>query len=214
MDSGDEDENASGKAEVAAAGSSSPEKESEEVALQLPESMRDISSFGHFLQLTPALRNAAAELTAQQLTELCEAAARIKFFDGELFDDVFVNIRKRLRKAEFNVAQVTLVVASLVDLNACDSSIFSAAAPAIMPHISTMSKAQRLQWLKLLAAAKHPCDEEFEVALRTTALPEGEGELSAHEAFMLCWDYVKTGGCPRGSGCRWNHPKKDKDKER
>eukprot|EP00747_Dinoflagellata_sp_TGD_P028079 gnl/TRDRNA2_/TRDRNA2_133023_c0_seq3.p1 gnl/TRDRNA2_/TRDRNA2_133023_c0~~gnl/TRDRNA2_/TRDRNA2_133023_c0_seq3.p1 ORF type:complete len:196 (-),score=40.51 gnl/TRDRNA2_/TRDRNA2_133023_c0_seq3:67-654(-) len=195
MDSGDEDENASGKAEVAAAGSSSPEKESEEVALQLPESMRDISSFGHFLQLTPALRNAAAELTAQQLTELCEAAARIKFFDGELFD-------------------VTLVVASLVDLNACDSSIFSAAAPAIMPHISTMSKAQRLQWLKLLAAAKHPCDEEFEVALRTTALPEGEGELSAHEAFMLCWDYVKTGGCPRGSGCRWNHPKKDKDKER
>ncbi|CAJ1438216.1 unnamed protein product [Effrenium voratum] len=69
-------------------------------------------------------------------------------------------------------------------------------------------EAQRLQWLKLLAAAgRSEEDEDFEVRLRTDPLPGGV-DVSASDDFMVCWDFVRTGNCPRGSSCRWNHPSK------
>lgn len=74
--------------------------DSEDLAAQppkLPASMRDIQTFSEFLRLSPAIQEASMKMSADELTALCETAARLKFFDGELFEAVFVHIRCRIR---------------------------------------------------------------------------------------------------------------------
>eukprot|EP00931_Biecheleriopsis_adriatica_P121042 TRINITY_DN96120_c0_g1_i1.p1 TRINITY_DN96120_c0_g1~~TRINITY_DN96120_c0_g1_i1.p1 ORF type:complete len:287 (-),score=59.02 TRINITY_DN96120_c0_g1_i1:30-890(-) len=175
--------------------------------VQLPASMRDIETFSEFLRLSPAIQDAAMKFSADELTALCETAARLKFFDGELFEGVFVHLRCRIRWGQFDIHQVTSVCAALVDLNATDPEVFRDVTQWLLPRVGTMSKAMRLQWLKLMAAVghRHDEDEDFEIALRTTPLPGGI-DVSASDDFMVCWDFVRTGGCPRGADCRWKHP--------
>lgn len=184
--------------------------DSEDLAAQppkLPASMRDIQTFSEFLRLSPAIQEASMKMSADELTALCETAARLKFFDGELFEAVFVHIRCRIRWGQFDVHQVTAVAQHLVDLNATDPEVFRDMTQWLQHRVSTMSKAQRLQWLKLLAAAgnRNDEDEDFEEKLRTQPLPGGV-DISSSDDFMVCWDFVRTGSCPRGPSCRWNHP--------
>lgn len=32
------------------------------------------------------------------------------------------------------------------------------------------------------------------------------GGQGGEEGWNLCWEWVKTGWCPRGMSCRWDHP--------
>eukprot|EP00434_Breviolum_minutum_P009748 symbB.v1.2.008581.t1/scaffold523.1/size192511/3 len=91
--------------------------DSENLASQpakLPASMRDIQTFSEFLRLSPAIQEASMKMSADELTALCETAARLKFFDGELFEAVFVHIRCRIRWGQFDIHQVTAVAQHLV----------------------------------------------------------------------------------------------------
>ena len=145
--------------------------DSENLASQpakLPASMRDIQTFSEFLRLSPAIQEASMKMSADELTALCETAARLKFFDGELFEAVFVHIRCRIRWGQFDIHQVTAVAQHLVDLNATDREVFRDMTQWLQHRIASMSKAQRLQWLKLLAAAgiRNDEEEDFEEKLR------------------------------------------------
>lgn len=198
MDSGDE--GGDDRASVVSAASS-------EAALpeaKLPASVGDIETFTEFLRMTPALKKTCDGLPAAELVALCETAARVKYFDGDLFKDVFKQLCARFSKNAFDFIQATAVIAALVELNACDAHVFGAAKDALLPRVGEMPKALRLQWLKLLVAAGHAYDGPFEEALRMAPLLPGED--GAVDDFMMCWEYVKGGFCPRGSKCKWFHP--------
>lgn len=181
------------------------EDQEPEPPAELP-SLRDIASFSEFLRLSPLILLRAPELPVHELAALCETAARLKFFDKELFEPIFDILIAKI--GQLSVEQITAVAVSIIDLNAYSPPVFSAAASALAPVVGKLSNPQRLQWLKLLAAAGH-CDEEFEVALRTTPLPGGQ-DVNAHDDFMICWDLVRNGHCPRGATCRWAHPAKER----
>ncbi|CAE7428015.1 Gamt, partial [Symbiodinium pilosum] len=147
-------------------------------SVKLPASMRDIQTFSEFLRLSPAIQEASMKMSAEELTALCETAARLKFFDGELFEAVFVHIRCRIRWGQFDLHQVTAVAQHLVDLNAIDQDVFRDVTQWLLPRVGSMSKAMRLQWLKLMAAIGQKTDrseedEDFEDKLRTHPLPGG-----------------------------------------
>lgn len=193
-------------------GSDAPDRDGGEgqaspAVLKPPTSISEVRTFSEFLRFGPTLKAEAAQMSVEELTATCETAARLKFFDGELFDRVFMHIREKMSSGHFSVEQITTVAASLVDLNAYKSDIFSAAARILLPLVGQLSKAMRLHWLKLLAAAKHTNDESFEIALRTTPLPGGV-DVTTSADFFLCWDFVRNGACPRGASCKWLHPKK------
>lgn len=172
--------------------------------VELPSSIREVKTFSEFLRLGPVLKTAAPNLSVDELVGLCETAARLKFFDGDLFDEVFVHLKRSIQSRKLSIQQITSVASSLVDLNAYNASIFAAAAKELTPLIKGMSKEQRLQWIKLLSSAGHRDDESFEMALRTAPLPGGD-DAAAADGFMLCWEFMR-GGCPRGNSCRWTHP--------
>ncbi|CAK0860846.1 unnamed protein product [Prorocentrum cordatum] len=168
---------------------------------------RKVGSLSAFLRLGPAIRRAAPHLPPAELVALCETAARLRFYDAELFEHAFVFLVAHVRARRLSAEQITSVAASLVELNACNAGVFSAAAAALLPEVGKLPKQMRLQWLKLLAAAGHEGrDDAFELALRTAPLPGGV-DPGASDDFSLCWDFVR-GGCPRGSSCRWKHPPK------
>eukprot|EP00927_Polykrikos_kofoidii_P072313 TRINITY_DN68446_c0_g1_i1.p1 TRINITY_DN68446_c0_g1~~TRINITY_DN68446_c0_g1_i1.p1 ORF type:complete len:324 (+),score=54.43 TRINITY_DN68446_c0_g1_i1:81-1052(+) len=178
----------------------------------LPASLGDVETFGEFVRVTPAIMRAAATLPAAELAALCQTAARLKYFDTDLFGEVFKHVEARLRSAEFDILQVTAVVAALVELNAYNAGVFSAAATSLLPRISDLSKAQRLQWIKLFAAVGHTGDEAFAEALRFAPLPGGE-DGGLDDEFFLCWEWVRGGFCPRGKRCRWAHPPRKGDSQ-
>lgn len=175
----------------------------------LPMSMREIGTFSEFVRFTPAIKKAVAEFPAAELVALCKTAARLKYFDGDLFETVFHHLILRLRALEFDATQITSMAADLVDLNAYNANFFSAAASCLLPKVSEMPKEQRLQWIKLLASANHNGDDAFVEKLRTAPLLPGE-EGSAEYDFNLCWQFINGGFCPRGNSCKWFHPAKKK----
>lgn len=183
----------------------------EDRPVKLPASMRDIETFSEFLRLSPAIRDSCMRFSAEELTALCETAARLKFFDLELFDTVFVHLRCRIRWGQFSIDMVTSVANALIDLNACDQEVFGDLTAWLKTRVEQMSKAQRLHWLKLLAAARRADadsdEEELQNALRTTPLPGGV-DASGTDDFNMCFEFVRFGFCPRGSCCRWVHPGK------
>lgn len=184
---------------------------------EVPADVREVQTLSEFLRIIPALKRLVISMSADQIVATCQVAARLKMFDGELFDALYVQVSMKLRESivssacslcegqgQFDVEQVTSIASALLELNAYNAEVFSGAAAFLTPLVGQMSKALRLQWLKLLASAKHSADEAFEVALRTTDLPGGEAATA--DDFMICWDF-RTGHCPRGSACRWGHSK-------
>lgn len=215
MDSDDEENDeghgssaGSPKAAARSNASGSAAEEEEDVDKPPPTAAAlEALTFPELLSSSRHLRRCAPQLGSEELTALCQSAARLRFFDGELFQALKDRIRAALRNGELDVGQMTAVATALLELNAYDPAVFGAAAAALLPQIKNLSKGQRLEWIRLLAAAGHKGDDAFQEELRMAPLPMGE----ATDQFFLCWEFVNSGGfCPRGAACRWSHPKKVK----
>lgn len=215
MDSGDEHDSAA-ETESARRGSSAS---SDEGSMQPttpksggaePTKIVDIQTFSEFLRAGPELKRRCSTMPVAELVALCETAVRLRFYDPDLFGDVCVQLCVRLRAGALTVLQTTDAVASLAELNSFDTRVLRAAGAFLSKRITEMTKAQRLLWLKLLAAAGPDAqDEAFTEALRMAPLPMGEAS-AADDDFFLCWEFVRGGHCPRGAKCRWVHPEKKK----
>merc|ERR1712217_279198 len=100
-------------------------------------------------------------MPAKELTALCETAARLKYLDNDLFSEAYKQIANRIRAGEFDSAQITSVATAMVDLNAYDAAVFSAAARFMVTRVNTLSKEQRLHWVKLIQSSGHKGDIMF-----------------------------------------------------
>lgn len=168
------------------------------------QDIRSIETFPEFVRLTPALTRAVPGMSAEQLTALCETAVRIRHFDGDLFAEVFRSLCVKIRTGELDTGQVTVVATALVDLNAYDLGVFKAATAFLMQQIHTLSKEQRLHWMKLLASSGHRGDEALVAMLRSAPLPGEEVEEAKR---LICYEWMGSGFCPRGNRCTFAHSK-------
>merc|ERR1712039_596693 len=176
--------------------------------------IRQVKTWSEFLRLSPAFREAAELYTADELTGLFETAARVKFFDRDIFEHIFDLTTKRTKSRDFNFEQLKIIMNSLVDLNAYHRGLFEAVASQLRQEVGTMTKEQRLQWLTIVAGAKSLAGadnskevEAFEDKLRNAPLPEGE---PGTEGTKICFDFMKNGSCPRGKECKWAHVQRPK----
>eukprot|EP00928_Gymnodinium_smaydae_P044104 TRINITY_DN29443_c0_g1_i1.p2 TRINITY_DN29443_c0_g1~~TRINITY_DN29443_c0_g1_i1.p2 ORF type:complete len:280 (-),score=85.16 TRINITY_DN29443_c0_g1_i1:90-929(-) len=179
-----------------------------------PGAIAAVGSLAEFLRLVPAVRAALPELSSSELLALCETSARLRFFDGELFGDVFGFLRTRVRSGAFDCSELTALVRALAALNALDRGVLAAAIDVLRPRVCELSKDQRLRWLDLLASVEGSAADaaagSLVQALRFAELrPEDVPEMTA---FEVCWDFEK-GFCSRGANCPWKHNKKEKEKE-
>eukprot|EP00931_Biecheleriopsis_adriatica_P082354 TRINITY_DN55784_c0_g1_i1.p1 TRINITY_DN55784_c0_g1~~TRINITY_DN55784_c0_g1_i1.p1 ORF type:complete len:272 (+),score=43.16 TRINITY_DN55784_c0_g1_i1:54-869(+) len=206
MDSGDES-----NADEGDGGGSDDEKASSHHSpvVALPESVRQVETFSEFLRVTPALKKIVPSMPADELTALCETASRLKHFDGDLFAEAFKQISVRIKAGEFDIPSITAVATALVDLNACDASVFRAATDVLIRRVHELPKDQRLHWLKLLASSGHAPDQVIRNAALISALKAPLPEDNA-PAVRYCYEWVGQGFCPRGTRCTYAHPERKK----
>jgi len=135
-----------------------------------PRSLADVWSFSQMVRLAPQLHSKAPRMQASELAALCEAAARVKFFDAALFEVVTQALRKNLDRPNaggLGAEELTTVVAGLADLNVYDKDLFSKAARALAAGgaAERLDAGRRRQLLESFRAVKHKGDEAFLEAL-------------------------------------------------
>eukprot|EP00746_Dinoflagellata_sp_MGD_P148618 gnl/MRDRNA2_/MRDRNA2_80810_c0_seq1.p1 gnl/MRDRNA2_/MRDRNA2_80810_c0~~gnl/MRDRNA2_/MRDRNA2_80810_c0_seq1.p1 ORF type:complete len:283 (-),score=61.54 gnl/MRDRNA2_/MRDRNA2_80810_c0_seq1:35-883(-) len=172
-----------------------------------PNSISEITTLAGFLRASKSIRKAVPSMSTDELVLLCETASRLKYYDGDLFAEVYSQLKIRIDSKMLTAAQVTAVASALLDLNAYNVDVFTSACEFLMPQISGLGKENRLKWVDMLTAAKHKGAHAFMEALRTAPLAPGEETIGNGLPFEICWDYANGGFCKRGTSCPWKHDK-------
>eukprot|EP00746_Dinoflagellata_sp_MGD_P148621 gnl/MRDRNA2_/MRDRNA2_80810_c0_seq5.p1 gnl/MRDRNA2_/MRDRNA2_80810_c0~~gnl/MRDRNA2_/MRDRNA2_80810_c0_seq5.p1 ORF type:complete len:276 (-),score=63.29 gnl/MRDRNA2_/MRDRNA2_80810_c0_seq5:35-862(-) len=172
-----------------------------------PQSMSEITTLSEFLRASKSIQKAVPSISTVELVLLCETASRLKYYDGDLFAEVYSQLKIRIDSKMLTAAQVTAVASALLDLNAYNVDVFTSACEFLMPQISGLGKENRLKWVDMLTAAKHKGAHAFMEALRTAPLAPGEETIGNGLPFEICWDYANGGFCKRGTSCPWKHDK-------
>jgi len=216
MDSGDE--------AVVSSGASS----SESPALPPPEA-RHVETFSEMLRLAEYLRGQKRELGADELVDICAAAARVKFYDPGLFRDTLgpaleSSFRSGLtaeeRDKRFTVDSAVETLRALASLNAAGAlpGVFTTAAKALRERSESITTEQKkvlrevfvgidregdVAFLKGLTACADTPPPQVRGSLKEGQTPDG---LPMRPGARICESYLKTGHCRAGASCRWDHP--------
>merc|ERR1712048_1221888 len=129
-------------------GSDQPAKD---VPLQDIETMSQLSRMASGLK--KKLKN--GDLKARDLCALCRVAAKTKFFDGELFEELHPVLKKELKRRRFSDAEAMEVILSLASLNAYDAGVFDAACALLQPSLVSLSSADLKSIRAALETVKH-----------------------------------------------------------
>mmetsp|Transcript_98151 Transcript_98151/g.256324 ORF Transcript_98151/g.256324 Transcript_98151/m.256324 type:complete len:476 (+) Transcript_98151:80-1507(+) len=166
--------------------------------------LRELQTFAGFVRLTESLVSRASSMASDHFVELCRAAARVKYFDGDLFGEVFKHLVPKIKAQELALAQLADIVQSLVDLNACDAAVTSATAAVLIPRVGDLDKVQRLRWLDLLKDLKGPQFEVLASALKTAPCVEDDKQNMSTSGKIACRHYAR-GFCAMGKNCTFAH---------
>lgn len=173
-------------------------------ALEPLRQLEEVQTFSEFVRLAPSLRQGVGDMTVDHIVTLCKAASRVRYFDSELFAEVFKHLIPRIKAAELGPAHITDIVQCLTDLNACDVAVVAAAAAMLTPRVADLDKAQRLRWLNLLADVKSPHCEVFVAALRSAPVPEDLSPVASASGRIACRHFAR-GFCAMGKTCTFSH---------
>mmetsp|Transcript_68846 Transcript_68846/g.165261 ORF Transcript_68846/g.165261 Transcript_68846/m.165261 type:complete len:328 (+) Transcript_68846:92-1075(+) len=162
------------------------------------------TTFSDFVRHSEDLVKRVAGFSAPELVELCKAAARVHYFDGDLVREIWAGLTKRIPAAEFDLEQVFTVLTALKDLNAYDSGVFHVGAEVAAPLVASMTKVQRLAWFDLYSAVRHRGDMTFLAQLQATSGSEEGGKFVATDGRLPCRHHIK-GFCWMGKQCSFSH---------
>jgi len=202
MDSGDESGEGSGDEKQSAA---SPEAEAEAAPLpDMPEHLDEVKTLAEFVRLKPTLIKSAVQISTQQHVELCATASRLRYFDADLFAEVYKVLTKRFLTNEIDARAATEIAGHLTDLNAYDEKVFSAAIASLEPRFHTLSKEQRLRWLSILEQVQHRSSPAFVDALRAAPVLEDIPITTSSSGKVPCRHFAR-GFCSLGRACTFAH---------
>eukprot|EP00929_Paragymnodinium_shiwhaense_P090712 TRINITY_DN50855_c0_g1_i1.p1 TRINITY_DN50855_c0_g1~~TRINITY_DN50855_c0_g1_i1.p1 ORF type:complete len:316 (-),score=81.91 TRINITY_DN50855_c0_g1_i1:80-1027(-) len=161
-----------------------PSDDEEEDGPPLPNSLCEVRSFSEMVRMAPKIQRRAASMKTTELTEACAAAARVKFYDGDLLECVLKNLQKRLksRSDALGVTGIVTVMSSLADLNAYNKDFFAAAAKIIDSSFDRLDASQTSKALAAFKAAKHEGDQDLIEALTRKTKSE-RYEVAKRELF-------------------------------
>eukprot|EP00928_Gymnodinium_smaydae_P093762 TRINITY_DN7806_c1_g3_i1.p1 TRINITY_DN7806_c1_g3~~TRINITY_DN7806_c1_g3_i1.p1 ORF type:complete len:368 (+),score=94.34 TRINITY_DN7806_c1_g3_i1:93-1106(+) len=168
----------------------------------LPASAAGVRSFSEMVRMAPELQRKAHRMKTAELSDVCAAAARVKFYDRDLLEAVTAQLRQRLRSRDDGLGPETLilVLSSLADLNAYDQRLFASAAKTLEASIDRLDTDQTCQLLNSFRAVKHAGDEEFVSALQLKAKNEryetAKNELWKRHISSMYGDNLDLQGSP------------------
>lgn len=97
-----------------------------------PSSASEVQTLSQMMRMAPMLKRSARDLLMTELSAVCQAASRVKFYDAGIFEAVVAAVRKHLRSpGPLNPDEVVDVVTGLADVNAYDKDLFEAALQAM-----------------------------------------------------------------------------------
>jgi len=206
-----------------------------------PPAARDVQTLGQMMRVADAIKKKAGgkkkvDLSADELLDLCQAAARIKFYDPELFQDTLapallrcfrsgldssdVGSGKTTESKQFSLDGGLEIVCTLASLNAASAltAVFQEAANAFRETGVKLSKAQRrllnevystidrVQDIAFLAGLGPPSDSGPTEIRGSVSEGVSVDGLPMRPGQRICESYLKTGNCRSGAACRWDHP--------
>jgi len=161
----------------------------------LPTSVSGVRLFSEMLRMAPSLQDRAAQLPDGELAAVCDASARVGFYDSMLFAAVTQQLRRRLRRTSntFSAQDLVAIVGGLAELNAYDREVFSEVARALGGPglVSSLTTEQRKRLLASFKSAKHDGNHEFIEAL---AQQYGSDKYEAAKSELLKRNLTKMYG--------------------
>lgn len=173
-------------------------------AAAAPLRIEALQTFGEFVRATPALRQEVRNISVEQLVALCATAVRLKYFDGDLFREVFKVLTKRFLTNEVDAKAATDIAQHLADLNAYDEKVFSTAIASLEPRVQQLNKEQRLRWLSILEQVNHKSSPSFVDALRAAPVLEDIPIMTSASGKIPCRHFAR-GFCALGRACTFAH---------
>lgn len=154
MDSDDDDKPAS---DGSKAGSTRSQSRSRSPSLPLPSSASEVQTLSQMVRMTSTLLRAARSMPMKELAAVCQAAARVRYYDGVLFDAVRSAVLSHLRgRGPHDSQHVVDIVAGLADINAYNAEVFDQAVEALSVFADLLSPLLRRRLLDACSKTKHP----------------------------------------------------------
>jgi hypothetical protein len=178
MDSGDED----GDDDAAASSEEDLEADDEVPAPVSAVDVHTLSQMMRFMQQFP--RAKLLRLPMAECAAVCEAAARVRYYDASVFGDLASSIRVHLRsRSPLDPAHIVAVVAGLADVNAYDKEVFELASQAIDRCKGQIERGDRRKMLDACKKVKH--DSKY---LKDISMQEGAARYEdAKSDVAACW---------------------------
>jgi len=194
------------------------------VLLPPPPAPKDVTTFGQMLRLAETLKS-GGELTPGTLVDICAAAARVRFFDAELFQETLAPVLLRFLKQGvearpgpggcddargdrdvacgmhlFDIDGLLQILEALAGLNAVSAllEIFTVAAKALRDNCGSLSNEQRKATRDIYKAA----GRERDVTFLSYLAPSTEDSGQPMKVRGSAMDGFNSEGLPMRPGAR------------
>jgi len=140
----------------------------------LPATLAEIQTFSQMVRMADSLKARVRSMTASELAECLSAAARVKFYDGDMFDAVMPRIQRQLLvsrgvgnevpRSPFTTEELITIMASLADLNIFNKEVFDRIVKEMAANrFRDLQGPQRGRILSAFSRTKYECavDQEF-----------------------------------------------------
>lgn len=131
----------------------------------------EVQSFSEMMRMAPEFQRQAKSMSLSGLSEVCAAAARVRFYDGGLIEALTAELQRHVNRLRpgttFDWAAVVKTVVSFSELNAYNEKLFHSVAALIGTGsgLDQIDASARVQLLDAYRAVKHASDQAFVEAL-------------------------------------------------
>ena len=131
----------------------------EERVSSVPSSAAEVQSLAQMMRLMESWqrqRGRILRLPMAELSQVCQACARVKYFDSQSFADIIAAVKVHLRSyVQLKADDVGGVLSGLADVNAYDKELFDLAASALNRTAGHLQRPARKVILDAFKKVKH-----------------------------------------------------------
>jgi len=159
MDSDEDDDNDDKKSEASSEDEPPP-----------PKTLAEVHTFSQMVRYIESMaRGAILRLPMEQLAQLCQACARVRYFDGAVHGDVCSAIKVHVRgRASIKPEHVADILEGFAELNAYDKEVFELSIQSLSSMVAggTLDGRSRSRIVAAVKKVNHQSDDPVVEAMR------------------------------------------------
>jgi len=162
----------------------------------IPTSAAEVQTLAQMMRLMESWqrqRGKILRLPMPELSEVCQAAARVKYYDASSFADITAAVKVHLRgHVSLRPEDIAGVLGALADVNAYEKELFDLAAQALNRTTGQILRPARKAILEAFKKVKHRTDTH--TVLREMAEQEAKARYE-DKCFEVAASWQKPGAC-------------------